>query len=536
MSRVLTFRVPPEQQQAPKPLLSDRSSTWPLLPQLAPTAVRPALPPSPKEELVLNVFGRGPDSLLMPPKHSLPPPFAFYTQFNGDALYMAEPRLLVTKLLVLSWCELREYYEVYAGLPRRVPTARLTQGTDYHRVLEERLHRAIDPLTVSARVEEILGEMPEERVLALTQGGSMAFKLAHQWVEQILVRCLAVAHTGYAREMHLHGFLDLTSGELATSKSTIGQGVLVNGIADMVRLEPDPYGDDRALQWDPQAVLELGPALEGAKARMDRLATNHTLEVRDVKTRAYNNVPKQSLVVEAARDQCMYYAQFLTTLAQDEEYAYQSLVENFTRRHIQTSHPLGEAHAAALLITNFGVLVEDYMALARGDALGFAPFDNATTFYVTEQPPEAYSLANFVDERTFRTLLADFHGDYFADVDISVLFRKWQRPLTPAYFCARAAQALHLFEKLKPSSVCVEYHNVKTGRIIECKSFPFDKPTLEEASKRAAQFWAGTRPPISTDDTERCKSCDFRSRCAAVNEQAMDKALVGDVIKDFLEL
>lgn len=539
---VLLHARPELQPLLQTPPASDPASTWLLLPQLGPCSHRGLAPPSQHEALVLAAFGRPTDALLTRRRHaSLAAPYDYFKNRNLDPSYVSQPRLLVLKLLPLSWCELRAYFDVYAGLPLLVRTPRMALGSDYHKTLEDRAHRIVDLAQVEAAVATLVARLPQPRQAHVTRGSPMTIKLAYQWVEQILVRALVVSYTGEAREMHLHGYIDLDAGVLAAKTEALGRAVLVNGVADVVRLDPVPL--EEALSWDPTEVRQLSPELCGAKLRMDAFALHHTLEVRDIKTRQYNNVPKQELVVTAARDQCMYYLQFLTTLAQSPEYGYASLMENLARRGVDVRSSLAEASAVALLVTHFGVLVNDYLALARGNAIGFALFDTSRgalpsaphlQVEVAEKDAPVYSLANVLSETEFQALLADFHGTQYADIDVSVLFGPWETALTPAYFCARAAQALHLFERFEPSSVCVEYHNVRTKRIIECKQFAFDKDTLASRTQQAAGFWLGTRDPEGTTDRGRCKSCNYRSRCPSVNKPQANKSTVGEALAEFL--
>lgn len=558
--------------QPPDPPASDPASTWLLLPKLAPCSrsSRGRPPPTQKEALVLAAFRRTDALLLPPPLLQLPTPFEYYTKVNGDASAVTQPRLLVLKLLTLSWCELQAYFDVYAGLPRLVRTRRVTLGSNYHKSLEVSSHSTVSLEAVEAAVRKHVDKWPEPLRGHVSRGGALPSALAYQWVEQILVRSLGVAYAGEAREVHVHGYIDLGAGELATDRATFAGAprrmVLVNGIADVVRLEPVPRetagaatGDLQPWAWDPAEVRQLTPELRRAKERMDLLARSHTLEVRDVKTRFYNNVPQQELVVAAARDQCLYYLQFLTTLSQSAEYGYASLMENLARRGVDGRGTLCEASAVTLLVTHFGVVVNDFLALARGEAIGFAAFDEAQVCPSASTAPKSadgaietpgaldsldpmqvemalplYSLANVLSENEFRELLAQFHGTLYADVDVAPLFRPWKTALTPAYFCARAAQALHLFERFEPSSVCVEYHNVRTQRIIECKQFEFDRDILLRRTKQAAGFWDGRRRPEPTTDRDRCSSCSYKSRCPAINETPTKTANVGAALADFL--
>lgn len=485
---------------------------------------------------MLEAFRRSPDSLLIPrPNAPMLTPYDYFTTNNLDPSYVSQPRLLVLKLLPLSWCELRTYFDVYAGLPRLVRTPRMALGSDYHKTLEDGTHSAVELAAVEKAVAAVVSQLPELQQAYVNRGSPMALKLAHQWVEQILVRALVVAYTGEARELHVHGYIDLAQAELVTAADRLLSAVLVNGIADVVRIEPAVL--EPGIPWDPYEVRHLTRELSGAKVRMDAFARHHTLQVRDVKTRQYNSVPRQALVVAAARDQCMYYLQFLTTLAHSPQYGYACLMESLARREVDGYSPLAEVGAVVLLVTHFGVLVNDYLALACGD--DFAKLGGTKDRQLQVQSEghhaaSAYSLASVMSEADFRSILAAFHGNRFDKVDVGALFKPWKIALTPAHLSERAAHALHLFEHLEPASVCVEYHNVRTQRIIEVKQFEFEREILAARTREAAEFWRGTRQPVGTTDRERCKSCHYRSRCPSLNEPGERKSSVGDVIADFV--
>lgn len=236
MTRVLTFKVPQSTRKSPTPALSDRSTTWLLIQQLGPGDETKWSPPTPKEEMVLQAFRMPPDSLLDVPQDSLPPPFAYHSAVNGEANYVTQPRLSVSKLLTDSWCELREYYEVYAGLPVFVRTRRMQAGSDYHKKLEDADHKVADTKTVAQLVREaLLRYSPKEK--EMLQQNEFAATLAQNWTEQVVVRLLGVPHTKHAREVFVHGFLDLKTGKLATCEEELLQAVLVNGVADIVKMD-----------------------------------------------------------------------------------------------------------------------------------------------------------------------------------------------------------------------------------------------------------------------------------------------------------
>lgn len=558
MARELTFRAAVAPRKGPNPPLpSDRSATWKYIKELGPSTADQRTPPSALELLALTAFGKLSDSLLEVPENSLPPPFTYYTTVNdADPSMLSELRLSVTKLLTDSWCELQTFYSIYAGLPKR-DTSRMRSGTEYHQHLEDQNHAKVSADSLDAVIAEELAQFSDDEKTILRQN-ALAAKLGTQWTEQIVVRSLAVAKEKFAREILVHGFLNLYTGKLVTSADEFPSAVLVNGVADIVKIDnlechkdftrafPKKHEEqsqfvedisDRlgALKLGETPVADLSQELVQAKQTLDDLSKTHYLHVRDVKTRASNSVPPQQLAVDSAKIQCLYYAQFLDNLSTSVEFAYYSNLENARRRGVYPDTPIGAARAVGVLIANFPALVLDMKRLATGSPLGFEDFDVHSIGPGSEEVSLEYSLGSFVSEQRFREILSQFYGEdsHLLKEDISVLFGPWKKPLTLRYFAARTAQAFNVFHSFKPSSVCIEYHNVRTHQIIACKHFPFDSKQVDESLQRASQFWTGQRPPEETADRNKCKSCDFRSRCSAINHNA--KELAGDMIYKLLE-
>ena len=230
---------------------------------------------------------------------SVPPPFAFLAHHSADASLRQTPRLLVTRLLTALWCELREYYEVYALLvPPPPATASMRRGSRHHEELERQLHRNIDPSPLVAamaaaadaqhrdRLAQIAAttnaaEQSRQRqwdrhVLDLLDGASpVANELAVAWLDGIMVRLVALLTTGQAREVLVHGFVD-TAGVKVRGKIQ-SDDVLVSGVVDYIGLAasvpavqevPDPQAPLAAAQLklnsfatSPPLGLQLGPPL-----------------------------------------------------------------------------------------------------------------------------------------------------------------------------------------------------------------------------------------------------------------------------------
>lgn len=552
MARVISFKVPKGAKRPPKEAFaSDRSSTWELLQKLHPDANLSMPPASAVAQKALERFERSQDSLLVPPKH-LPLPFAQHSTINGDKSYITQPRLSVTKLLTESWCELREYYKVFAGLPAEPRTKRLKEGSEYHGKIEALTHKTANTELVADQITHLTGD--DQDLVKNPKAADMG----REWTERVVVRILSVARRSGAREILVHGFLDFKSASLVSSPDGLHLGVLVNGIADIVQLEDcereeerlklvkdageesaDTTGDsslhDIGLMVieSPENVLpsvsDLSILIPKAKKEAEMKAKTHSLHVGDVKTRRVDSIPAQASVVDSARIQCMYYAYFLCNLAQDSNFAYASIMENAKRRQVDPHAAIGIAHVNNILLSNFGVLVKDFLRLAKGDKIGFAPFDDS----LPESAP-MYSLSQLASEVEFREMLTIVSGKVpeFSEVDISALFSPWQRPLTFSYFAARAAQAYNVLEHFQPTTVGVEYHNSRTGQIIESRRYEFDQSDFDTQMERACLFWDGTREPEATDDVGKCRYCNFQSRCPAINVPKQES--IGGLIYDNL--
>lgn len=546
MKRVITFRVPCGAKKAPpRRAVSDRSVTWSLLQNLHSETNQSGPPPSPKVQHVQDVFKRSRDLLLVLPEQPILPPFAYHSKVNGDPSYILQPRLSVTKLLTGSWCELREYYKVYAGLPSEPRTKRLKEGSAYHEKLETRDHVVVDTKLAASTIKK-LAEVNSEELLR----NPKAAEMGREWTERVVVRVLNLAEKSSSREILVHAFLDIESASLATSEEQLPNSVLVNGIVDLVQLKKT---QDPAVKVE---IEELEEAIQDLQNRTNALsiecsldapiwdlskllpfsmralqvrAETHALHVGDVKTRNYDSIPAQELVLEAAELQCMYYSHFLTNLARDSNFAFASGLENARRRGVDPNDHIGLAHAALLLLGNFGALAQDFVRLAKGDPIGFKPYDE-----IEPSPATTYSLGVFVSEMQFRELLVQLHGEVaeFSAIDISSLFTPWKRPLTFLYFAARSAQAYNVLQPFQPATVGVEYHNSRTGHLIKSKQLPFSRKELDNAMEMSSLFWNGSRRPEQADDVGKCRYCDFKTHCPAIN--VPQKESIGSLIYDNL--
>lgn len=495
---------------------------------------------------MLAAFKKLPDSLLVIPEaFSLPLPFTYHSTVNEDNSYLTLPRLSVSKLLTNSWCELETYFNIYAGLPK-THSGRLQAGSDYHQHLEDQTHAQINKELLQSLIDEEMTRFSEEEQANLMRN-KMGLYLGVHWIEHVVVRLLSATKDHFSREVYVHGFINFHTQKLATTPEELPAAVLVNGVADIVKIDESnhtsPYTrlysgrsdlqsffiDDLRLQLqglrlDKLTVKDLTEEIPRAKEEATILSNDHYVHIRDVKTRANNEFPRSDLIMEGARDQCLYYAEFLANLSQSSEFAYASHLENARRRGVDVDEPLGAAFAVYVIILQFPVLVLDMKRLARGEPIGYDEFDEyqkacANTLEVVDGE-KPFSIDNFITEARFREMLEYFYSDSkeIMETDILDLFRPWKYPPTLRYFAARTAQAYNILHSFEPASVCIEYHNFKTRKVFGYRHYPFDLELVEKCMQRASQFWSGQRPPKETDDLTKCRRCDFRTRCPAINK------------------
>lgn len=507
--RTLKFNVPDFGEPLAKKLeRSDRLSTWDVVKTFLPHSAKMLAPPSPKEAKVMEMFGLGTESLIrVPPLASLPSPFTYHSTVNGDVSYVKTPRLSVTKLLVGAWCELRTFLEVYAGLPPRPSVARLESGRRYHEKIEAQSHKTVDVSSVEAQIGRLLEQHPPNKRDELV-GPPIAAKLAADWISNTVVRSIELVYNYHVREIPMHAFLNLQTGELVTESARLEDAVLVNGIADAIEvmgLTQETLQHFAGDQHRGAGIVDLSEQLATARRRAAALAQLCHLRFTDVKTRERNTIPNQQLVIDAAKVQCMLYTQFTRNLSSSFGFAYSSCLQNGRVRGVDPDAPIGLATATTLLLAHFEVLAQDCIKLAQGQPFEFGEASESTA---------PYSLGSFLSEGEFRHILTLVYGDRFDRVNISCLFGVWQKPLTFRHIAARTAQAFQIYRPFDCELVSVEYHNVRTGRIIEVKTAAFDASELAKTIRDVARFWNGSRPPVATDDLSKCRYCDFKGRCA----------------------
>lgn len=552
MARTLAFRIPKQVLKRPQALVtSDRAATLPLLFEICKVAGSSEQEqPSPNVFRVLETFKKPSTSLLDIPRNLETSPFEYFTTYNsGDGSYTTEPRLLVTRLLTGSWCELQQFYHIYSGLHKKDVTRRLAEGTVYHSKLENEEHERVDVEKELGQLQAVASAHSAEEIEYLGRNYEEAL-WSKKIVQHTISRGIVLAQTRHVRELMVHVFADLDKGTFVLNSAGLALGVLVSGIADVILIESKKEAkqasncekssnkvdtitaETRELSLF-MPLWDLNQLIPQYKKEFQGEANSLTLKVTDVKTRGLKNLPRVKLQLDSARVQCMYYTHFIHSMARDTNCTYASYLENAKRRKVKADEPIGEAHAAIILLENFESMVLDFLRLARGEALDFDVHDD----YMKERYGDAesaqalnYNLSQFIPQTEFLALIEDIYGDSLArlGLDISPLFRSWRYPLTARYFMARAAQIFNIFESLGSSNVEVEYHHAKSGTVIGSKVYPYSEKELKQEFHHASSFWTGRRRPKPADVKFKCSNCEFSSRCPAVVKPS--KESIGELI------
>lgn len=307
--KTLTFRIPTKDlKKKAKSVETDPDLTWPIIKDIIPKkAGQDASNLTLDEQRALRTLkGRSSGQLPIPVAKIEPSPYEYYCTVNEDSSHITQPRLSVTKLLVLGWCELREFYGVFSGLHTK-RTARLRTGVNHHEKLEKKSHPRLDAKKVDKEVKQA-SETHTKEELAVLFSTKMAHQLASAWSERVVTRLVEMAHTKQLREIQVHGFLNLETGVLAADVEAVADSVLVNGIVDIVSLDTQnhtleepryesgeelpPKLKQKKSEME-QKILDLSIVIPEAKNILSKLAEDHYLHTCDVKTRVQNSIPSK---------------------------------------------------------------------------------------------------------------------------------------------------------------------------------------------------------------------------------------------------
>lgn len=494
-------------------------------------------------------------------------PYHFQSTYNSDLSYIKTPRLAVTKLLTDRWCELREYYTLYAGSPPFQMTKAVELGLGHHTDLEHQLHVDIDTTTLSQVWERIINsrlELLKEDVnyskyvdLAYGNVGEGAF--AASLSNQAIGRMFSLLTTSQAREVLVHGYLNLkeqhfinTTSELLSVETRPGMAeeskVLVSGIVDHFQIanRQDPrdltmfqeVNDYMEYEFTEDVngvrLVDLTQLFEDIPEIIHEHAQNYSIRTSDVKTRSFNRAPHQPSILNAAKYQTFYYKRMLELLAQptSEEnvcFGYHSLLENAKTRGLDIDKPISLTFLVLILRKHHNLLYHDFTKLAQGQPIGFELFDE----YATNTEFEDYDVQSLIRSQEIDQMCNEDDFDYHKLLTPELL-TSWKVPPTIRYFAARSYQFYTLFADFVGDQTRVEYHNGKTGVLFHSNNYQYDSNEMNLQISLASKFWNGDRQPNYTTDISKCKNCTFSTKCLIPNEGLDDSKIVGRKVHEFL--
>ncbi|KAK6458934.1 mitochondrial exonuclease V [Scheffersomyces xylosifermentans] len=532
-------------------------------------------------------------------------PYQFHSRFNSDVSYTVSPRLSVTKLLTDRWCELREYYTIYAGSPQYKATNAIKLGLERHSELEQELHRPVDTSILIgtlatcvseaiARFEQSIKDIDDpvlleklsiqfEKFWKIAYGSPDVAKLSLDWSEQIIERLFTLITTSEAREVLVHGYVNLHNGAFVSKSEDLqrndnttsdidSQRVLVSGVVDYFKLSNKNDISDVSLIEDIRDHLDyhfkdfignkqmivLTDFLKDIVILINDHTSDFSVKTTDVKTRSWNRIPDSISVLNAAKFQTFYYRKMLGLLANESHdkdnkyFAYYSLLENARQRGLDVDEPVDVITIISILRKNYHLFYNDFVKLANGDKIDFEPFDK----FMSQRTSIDYDVSSIIGI-TEQTLTDDFSSDEvpmhshmidkineiedfnYYEILTPKLIKKWTIAPTLRYFAARSAQFYGLFESLLGDSTAVEYHNGKTSQNFHTSLYNYDVEELDRHNSRASTFWNGSRFPTYTNDLNKCNYCDFKSKCLVPNHGLsgdLDKQSLGARLSEFMHL
>lgn len=464
------------------------------------------------------------------PNHVTKTPFQFHSTYNDNESFITKPRLSVTKLLTNSWCELREYYQIYSGSMKEPKSESLLLGTKYHEELELEtfeiinivefqrfLQRVFHPEDVANNDLEQSVELQDdtESVPQFIANLDAESELCNEWMESALIRLYNLLVRSETRELLVHGYLDLENLELRYTKDS----VLISGVVDYLQLVNTKDPHDLTMFEEIQALidlefnqyLDLNNFLLGVEQITSSYSDDYKLKITDVKTRRTNHIPNQLSVLEAAYLQVCYYKQFFDTLSTNPHDTYKYLCHNAEQRNCDLDKPVDPLIIFSLLRKYPDLLLNDFTKLANGETIGFEPYDNHEHKQKGYNFDQAFGVSDFAYLRE----LDDF--DYGSILNEKIL-TQWKKPLTLRYFAARTAQFYCIFNKFVSNSIAVEYHNARTKFNFKTMEYEFNLQELNKSVQHASRFWNGTAKPQLITDIRKCKYCDFSSKCTVPNK------------------
>ncbi|EGW34311.1 uncharacterized protein SPAPADRAFT_65461 [Spathaspora passalidarum NRRL Y-27907] len=499
-------------------------------------------------------------------------PFEFYSKHNSSKSYVNNPRLGVTRMLNSSWCELRQYYQIYAGSPTVEPTEAMQMGSEVHLNLEREIHPEVDVTTVEMLLKENFKKIRDRGILTNEQSKmlnhliftSEGRKQVTDWADAIIGRLFTLLTTGEAREIMVHGYINFDQRVFVHDIEELPRGqenkkVLISGIVDHFILENKDLGKytyfkeheslfddfDEYLSFEmpefknEEHKVDLNKFFESAREIVHKHKDKYNLILTDVKTRKSDFAPKQQSVLASAKLQTFYYRHMFELLSGNPEFGYYSLLANAQKKGFNIDEPLSIIAVFTILRSNYKLFFTDFMKLANGEPIGFAPYDSD----VNSEPYEFGKVFQMSDEFSWDTPKHDKFlqrmGELDTDVDyqeiLVPLLRTWKTAPTLRYLAARASQFYNLFHGIAIPKTKIEYTSTQTGKVFETRTYSYNYDELESSIEEGCSFWDGSRDPEPTIDLSRCTYCQFKSKCVVPNGGGGDKTRSRtDIVRQFL--
>lgn len=443
-------------------------------------------------------------------------PFQFHSKHNQDELYVEIPRLSITKLLTKNWCELQKAYEVYEGSLSKPQTKQMKLGNEHHEKLELSTHEYKD----EERVIKFINELPSNEVSDI---GTSEFELGQAWFEKIILRVYTLLTTGYAREMLVHGYLDLEQGQFTKD------GVLVSGIIDFLKIEGDQMSEEVEYYLQGKTRIEIDDFIKEMKQIIPKYPEQE-LVIGEMKTRSFSRLPNQSSVIEGAKLQVSYYRRLLDIISGAT--SYQMMITNASRRHQDLDQPIGLKHVLKLLIKHWWLIGDDLMQMKLGV---FRPLPT--------RPLANYDLQSIINRQQIEELDQMMQGESWwrhlppVQEILEPFMGPWQQPLTLRYFALRSSHFYQMLSRIPGRDLALEYHNIKTGQVFSKHQFQANDAKVSSELNNASKFWNGSkRIPEPVDDLSKCNYCQYEVKCAIprMAKQTVGDKSIGDLIHHFL--
>ncbi|KAI5951091.1 EXO5 [Candida jiufengensis] len=474
-------------------------------------------------------------------------PYKFYTTTNSDESIIRSPRLSVTKLLVNTWCQLRDYYQIYAG-SNRLKGVNVKAGHTYHSKLELETHEfeniEQDMSLINLNVENLKSQTINKEELAVLEKLSefnINDQLANDWCDKIISRLFNLVVNSEAREVLVHGYVNLNEEKLITSENFDGfnDSVLISGVIDLLKFinTNDPTNLDFFVEIQNMIDLKFSTKnstridLTSFFKEISEILTNYNkqelnVNIMELKSRSWNQLPNYDSVLKSAKYQTYYYKNMFTNLSQDSKFTYYSLLRNAEIRGCNVDEPLNQILVLKLIRLYSDFLYDDFLKLCNGEPIGFELFDNHIL-----KNKEPYNFGLLFQDNSF-SLNDSSTSQFLQDLDeqensnfnyselLKPLLKPWKTPPTLRYLASRSSQFYTIFQNfINEEYTYVEYHNSKTEKNFKTIKYKYNPVIFQQQLKQACEFWKGTTKPEFVDNLNKCKYCDFATRCMVAKNE-----------------